>query len=93
MKYIASKNIFIILKTRDYPTMTCGAMITRKMAMKFLIIYQILRYIKMIYIRKHKDKYPNMNINQIYNSFPLIYPDRLKGNTINISKKRKTFRD
>ena len=34
-----------------------------------------------------------MNINQIYSSFPLIYPDRLKGNTVNISKKRKTFRD
>ena len=40
-------------------------------------------------IRKYEDKYPNININQIYNSFPLIYPDRLKGNTINISKKEK----
>ena len=30
-----------------------------------------------------------MNINQIYSFFPLIYPDRLKGNTVNISKKEK----
>lgn len=44
-------------------------------------------------IIKQKTKYPNMNINQIYSSFPLIYPYRLKGNTVNISKRRKTFRD
>ena len=37
-----------------------------------------------------------LSIIEIYKddcSFPLIYPDRLKGNTVNISKKRKTFRD
>ena len=72
-----------------------GTMTTRKMVyiMKFLIIYQLLRYIKKDDIRRHKYRYPNMKFNQIYSSFPLIYPDRLKENTVNISKKRKIFRD
>ena len=34
-----------------------------------------------------------MNINQIYSSFPLLYPDRLKWNKVNIGKRRQTVRE
>ena len=44
-------------------------------------------------INEKKQKYPNMNINQIYSYFPLTYPDRIIGDTIDVTKKRKKFRD
>ena len=34
-----------------------------------------------------------MNINQIYSNFPLVYPDRLIGDSLSLNKKRRLFRD
>lgn len=44
-------------------------------------------------IKAKIEKYPNMNINQIYSYFPLAYPERLKGGSAVISKNRKKFRE
>jgi len=59
---------------------------------------EIARFLESI--EKNKDeinkkilKYPNMNINQIYSYFDLCYPERMIGESLAFSKKRKVFRD
>ena len=39
-----------------------------------------------------RQKYPNMNFNQILSYFKIIYPERIKGKTQSDSNKRAKFR-